>query len=135
MMGSPITLAGTNERDEATLHPPIAGDLPQPPLRSIHTSTFAQILAEHNVSLAVTTYQAGKLVLLRAEQGPSGPVLNTHFRNFNRPMGFAADRGRFAIGTKSAIWEFRNIPAVAAKIASSQATMKTDAAFLPRSCH
>jgi hypothetical protein len=35
------------------------------PLRSVHTSNFSAILEELGVSLFVTTYQAGKLVMLR----------------------------------------------------------------------
>ncbi len=49
--------------------------------------------------MAVTTYQAGKLVLLRSERGGEGPLVNTHFRGFQKPMGFAWERGRFALGT------------------------------------
>ncbi len=59
----------------------------------------------------VSTYQAGKLVLLRNENG----VLNTHFRVFDKPMGMAVDAQRFAVGTAMQIWEFHNIPAVKAK--------------------
>ena len=58
----------------------------EPPLRSVHTTNFPQILGELGASLLVTTYQAGKLVMLRADAG----VLNTHFRSFNKPMGMAA---------------------------------------------
>jgi hypothetical protein len=35
------------------------------------------------ISLLVTTYQAGKLVIVRAD----GDHLNTHFRAFPSPMG------------------------------------------------
>ena len=42
----------------------------------------------------VTTYQAGKLVMLRNDAG----VLNTHFRNLNKPMGLARTGGKLAIG-------------------------------------
>src|SRR5579862_3694647 len=84
-----------------------------PPLRSVHTNTFPQILQQLGASLAVTTYQAGKLVILRAEQQANGPVLNTHFRGFNAPMGFAWEPGRFAIGTKTEVSEFHDMPAVA----------------------
>jgi hypothetical protein len=37
---------------------------PLPPLRSVHTTTFADVLQQYGISLLVTTYQAGKLVLL-----------------------------------------------------------------------
>lgn len=37
-----------------------------PALRSVHTSNFFAILQEPGISVLVTTYQAGKLVMLRA---------------------------------------------------------------------
>lgn len=91
------------------------------------------------MSLAVTTYQAGKLVLLRAErhganQHGAAAVLNTHFRAFSRPMGFAWEKGRFALGTTSEVWEFHDMPAVARKLDFAETPVKHDAAFLPRSC-
>jgi len=42
-----------------------------------------------------TTYQAGKLVIVRDE----GDHLNTHFRIFQSPMGMALSKDRLAIGT------------------------------------
>ena len=83
-----------------------------PPLRSVHTTSFPNILAEAVASVLVTTYQAGKLVILRNDGG----VLNTHFRNFPKPMGLAVDRGKLAIGTTHEIHEFHNVPAVCPKL-------------------
>jgi uncharacterized protein (TIGR03032 family) len=107
----------------------------EPPLRSVHTNTFAQILSRHGASVAVTTYQAGKLVLLRSEQKSGEPIINTHFRGFQKPMGFAWERGRFALGTAAEVWEFHDIPAVAPKLDTPESTSHHDAAFLPRTCH
>jgi hypothetical protein len=98
------------------------------PLRSVHTTSFPAILEQLASSLVVTTYQAGKLVILRSDGG----VMNTHFRAFNKPMGLAVGRGRLAVGTAVDVWEFRNVPAVAAKI---EPAGKHDACFLPRSAH
>src|SRR5215211_688897 len=98
------------------------------PLRSVHTTNFPAILDQLHSSLFVTTYQAGKLVILRSEGG----VINTHFRAFNKPMGMAIAPGRLAIGTAVDVWEFRNVPAVAAKLEPSG---KHDACYLPRSAH
>jgi uncharacterized protein (TIGR03032 family) len=106
-----------------------------PPLRSIHTTTFPQILQRLGASLAVTTYQAGKLVLLRSEPRSDGTVLNTHFRGFNKPMGFAWEPGRFALGTNTEIWEFHDLPAVARKLDTAESPAHHDAAFLPRCAH
>ena len=61
-----------------------------------------------------------------------GGVINTHFRAFNKPMGMAVGRGRLAIGTAVDVWEFRNVPAVAAKL---DPPGKHDACYLPRSAH
>jgi uncharacterized protein (TIGR03032 family) len=105
-----------------------AADAAPSPLRSVHTTSFPAILEQLASSLVVTTYQAGKLVILRADGG----VMNTHFRAFNKPMGLAVGRGRLAIGTAVDVWEFRNVPAVAAKI---EPAGKHDACFLPRSAH
>jgi uncharacterized protein (TIGR03032 family) len=98
------------------------------PLRSVHTTNFPAILEHLQSSLLVTTYQAGKLVVLRSDGG----VLNTHFRAFNKPMGMAVGRGRLAIGTAVDVWEFRNVPAVSAKL---EPPGKHDAVYLPRSAH
>jgi hypothetical protein len=57
-----------------------------PPLRSIHTSNFPGLLQELGISLSVSTYQAGKLVMVR----PDGDGLNTHFRGF--PLNCRAPR-------------------------------------------
>jgi uncharacterized protein (TIGR03032 family) len=97
-----------------------------PPLRSVHTSNFSAILQELGISLLVTTYQAGKLVMLR----PDGDRLNTHFRGFSKPMGLAVDGDRLAIGTSVEIWEYHNAPAVARCL---EPAGSHDACFLPRS--
>jgi hypothetical protein len=97
-----------------------------PPLRSVHTSNFSAILQELGISVLVTTYQAGKLVMLR----PDGERLNTHFRGFSKPMGLAVDGDRLAIGTSVEIWEYHNAPAVARRL---EPAGSHDACFLPRS--
>jgi uncharacterized protein (TIGR03032 family) len=98
------------------------------PLRSVHTTTFAEILEHLGISLLVSTYQAGKLVLLRADRG----VVNTHFRSFPKPMGLALHGNRLAVGTAREVWEFHNIPAVARGL---EPAGKHDACFLPRLGH
>ena len=64
-------------------------------LRAVHTPNFPEILRRLGCSLLVTTYQAGKLVMVRDE----GDHLNTHFRSFQAPMGLALLRDRLALGT------------------------------------
>ncbi len=112
------------------------------PLRSVHTSNLPTILEELQISLLMTTYQSGKLVMLRPENG----VLNTHFRVFDKPMGIAVQPNRFAIGTAMQIWEFHNIPAVCKRLDTAQRANEErplptidrrlhDACFMPRVAH
>lgn len=105
------------------------------PLRSVHTTSFPELLAQLGASVLVTTYQAGKFVILRNDAG----VLNTHFRNLSKPMGLARDGGRLAVGCSVDIWEFHNVPAVCAKLDASDDypanEAKHDACFLPRRAH
>ena len=104
-------------------------------LRSVHTNTFPALLEQLAASVLVTTYQAGKLVVLRNDHG----VLNTHFRNLMKPMGLAMQGGRLAIGCSIDIWEFHNVPAVCPKLHESyeykDSTFKHDACFMPRRSH
>jgi len=95
------------------------------PLRSVHTTNFPAILQQLGISLLVSTYQAGKLIVVRADSSS----LNTHFRAFDKPMGMAATRERIALGTTYRLWELRNIPAVAQKLPPAG---KHDACYLPR---
>ena len=108
--------------------------MPQPaevkhePMRSLHTSNFPKILRQLGISLAISTYQAGKVIVLRADD----KYINTHFRIFKKPMGIAADRHRIAIGCSNQIWQLNNAPAIAAKI---EPVGKYDACYLPRQSH
>jgi uncharacterized protein (TIGR03032 family) len=98
------------------------------PLRSKHTANFPSILDQLGISIAVTTYQAGKLVLLRSE----GTTINTHFRDLARPMGLAADRTRLAVGTAQEIRQYRNMTPVCRRL---EPPGKHDACYLARSAH
>jgi uncharacterized protein (TIGR03032 family) len=98
------------------------------PLRAVHTANFPSLLRQLGASLLVTTYQAGKLVIVRDE----GDHLNTHFRNFQAPMGLALNGGRLAVGTTIQVWEFVDVPAATAKL---DPPGRHDACFLPRASH
>ncbi len=126
--------AGANQHNEpervlaGTAGKPAASQDPQQMLASVHTSNFPELLSHFKSSLALTTYQAGKLILLRAD----GNAINTHFRTFNRPMGMAADNERLALGAFMEIAEFRNMPAVAPRLANPP---RHDAVYLARRGH
>jgi uncharacterized protein (TIGR03032 family) len=92
------------------------------------TDNFAPLLRQLNVSLLVTTYQANKLLVVRA--APGG--LSTLVRTFERPMGLAVDARRLALGTRNQIWFLRNAPDIAPRV---EPAGQHDACYLPRSCH
>jgi uncharacterized protein (TIGR03032 family) len=100
----------------------------QAPLTSVYTNNLPAILDHFAISLAVSTYQAGKVILVRSD----GAGINTHFRDFNKPMGIAVDGQRLTVGGQNTVWYFRNMPAVAPKL---EPKGKHDAAYLPRQVH
>lgn len=98
------------------------------PLTSVYTDSLPKILSQLGISLAVSTYQAGKVILVREQDGG----VNTHFRDFQKPMGIAVDGQRLTIGGSNTVWYLRNMPALAPKMGPEN---KHDACYLPRSIH
>ena len=97
---------------------------------SSHTSNFPELLSQLGISLLVSTYQAGKVIVVREQEG----ALNTHFQGFMSPMGMAYQHstGKLAIGTRHEVWELTNQRDVAPKLEPKNFH---DAAFLPRRRH
>ncbi|HEU0048681.1 MAG TPA: TIGR03032 family protein, partial [Nitrososphaera sp.] len=97
-------------------------------LRSVHTSNLPALFDQLQISLIVSTYQAGKAIVVRSDHG----TLNTHFRTFAKPMGIAANNTRLTIGGSNTVWEYHNMPAVAQKL---EPPGKHDACYIPRRIH
>lgn len=93
---------------------------------SVYTRGMAELLAGIRSSVVVTTYQSGRLILLRAE----GQGINTHFKSFPSPMGVAAQGDRLAIATARGVWEYHNQRGLAQAMSSP---VQHDACFVPRS--
>ncbi len=98
------------------------------PLRSVYTRGVPDIFQRMASSLLISTYQSGRLICARYEDGH----LNTHFRGFERPMGIAVLDDRLAIGTRSEVHEYRDMPEVAPRL---EPEGTHDACFLPRKRH
>lgn len=114
----------------ASANPP-----PRPPaaaieraLASVHTRSFAEVLRRAGVSLAISTYQAGKLVLARA----TATGVDTGFKEMRKPMGIALSGTRLAIGCGGEVRHFQRMPALAAKLAPLG---QVDMAWVPRAVH
>jgi uncharacterized protein (TIGR03032 family) len=79
---------------------------------SQHTASFRVLLDTLGASLLISTYQAGRLIMVR----PTADGLNSHFRSMATPMGIAYDGRRLAIGTRAEVVTFQNQPALAARL-------------------
>jgi uncharacterized protein (TIGR03032 family) len=107
---------------------PAAAPRPESPLASVSTGSFAHRLGQISSSLLISTYQTGKLICARER----GRLLNTHFRDFDKPMGLAVADGRFSLGTRTEVWDMRDVPAVAPKV---EPAGTHDACYMPRNRH
>lgn len=87
------------------------------------TPNFAELLRLLGSSLVVSTYQTGRVVLMREQDG----ALNTHFRAFEKPMGIAQKPGMLVLGTRDEVLTFRNVPGLAERVGP-----RHDAVFVPR---
>jgi uncharacterized protein (TIGR03032 family) len=106
-------------------------DLAPPPPVEFHytqTESFVTLLQQLRASLLVSTYQANKLLAVRA----GGNGLSTLVRTFDRPMGLAVDARRLVLGTRDSVWFLRNAPDIAPRV---EPAGQHDACYLPRSCH
>ena len=74
--------------------PPVSDN----PFRYVHSPALPALLRELGVTLLVSTYQAGKLVVVRA----AGDRLSILLRSFDQAMGIAVDPQRLTIGTRQA---------------------------------
>jgi uncharacterized protein (TIGR03032 family) len=85
---------------------PDGGGADAPWIEVMGSPHLAGWLAEHQVSLAFTTYQTGKLFLLGSR--PDG-TLTVFERTFSRAMGLWADGQTLWLGTQYQLWRFENV--------------------------
>jgi len=106
-------------------------ETPEPPapeapaeVQGIHSASFGPLLQQLGISLLVSTYQAGKVFVVRAD----GNGLNTLCRNFEAPMGLGVKPDELMIGTRHHVWNFyaHHIPALL------KPAGRYDACYLPR---
>ena len=89
---------------------------------------FTSWLAESGCSLALSTYQSGKVILLGSNTETGR--LSIFDRTLERPMGMAADEGRLAIATLYQIYTF-----VDARLPDQRVEGGYDAVYVPQLSH
>ena len=96
------------------------------PLRIDASRGFAAWLAEQQVSLAFTTYQAGKLFLVGLKPGGQ---LSIFERTFDRAMGLCAAGDTLWLSSAYQLWRFENV------LAPGQWERGFDRLYVPRVGH
>lgn len=87
---------------------------------------FPAWLAQQGISLACTTYQSNRLILLGLK--PNGQ-LSAVLRTFERPMGLVATPDRLYLSSKEQIWQLDNL------LEPTQQHNGYDRLYLPRLAH
>lgn len=95
------------------------------PLACAPDQSFVEWLANRNGSLVVSTYQAGKLLMI----GWDGKQLTLLMRHYDKPMGFDISGKKLALATRNQITIHANDPVLAHNY---KETGQYDALYLPR---
>jgi uncharacterized protein (TIGR03032 family) len=95
-------------------------------IRCSHSDSLPALLAQLRLSVLISTYQTGHLVVVSAWEGR----LKFAFHQFERAMGIAVKPGTIAVCTRKEVWFLRDAPDIAAKLPG-----RPDACFLARTSH
>lgn len=93
-----------------------------------HSVGLPELLTNLDVSVLITTYQAGQVVSLGVHKGK----IQGRFTRFDRAMGLTRTPRGLALGTQQAIW---HLPADREIAPHIQPEEEYDIAFLARFCH
>jgi uncharacterized protein (TIGR03032 family) len=95
-------------------------------IRCSHSDSLPALLTQLRLSVLISTYQTGHLVVVSARNDR----LTLSFHQFERAMGIAVKPGTIAVCTRKEVWFLRNAPDIAAKLPG-----QPDACFLARTSH
>jgi len=95
-------------------------------IRCAHSDSLPGLLTQLRLSVLISTYQTGHLVVVSARKDR----LTMTFNQFERAMGVAVKPGTIAVCTRREVWFLRNTPDIAAKLPGPP-----DACFLARTSH
>ncbi|HMQ06103.1 MAG TPA: TIGR03032 family protein [Saprospiraceae bacterium] len=100
------------------------------PLHCTYSPNVPALLTELECSLALTTYQAGKLIILSPLK--EGGLIQLP-RNFKKAMGLAVDGRKMAIATKDELIVLANASGISFYFPPQPG--QYDALFVPRACY
>jgi len=121
------TMSSSPAATDAAQDPP--QDTPAAPerLECVSDAGFNQWIAASGGSIACSTYQAGKLLLI----GWGGQRVSLLPRTFLKPMGLDVDGNRMVLASRHAVTLFHNDPVLAHDFDAAQPG-RFDALYLPR---
>lgn len=96
------------------------------PFESHFSPSVPQLLQQAKVSLAISTYKSGHMIIARAKEDR----LDTEFVNVPRAMGIAVAGNRLAVGANTSIKSFVSTKALGKLI---QSPVPIDSVYTPRS--
>lgn len=102
----------------------------QKTIRCSVSESFAAWMAQAGGSLAITTYQAGRLVLV----GWNGRQVSVLPRQFPKPMGLAVNGSEMAVACQHGVVFLANASALAPHYPEENCA-RYDALYLPRACY
>lgn len=97
------------------------------PFSCSFTKGFPELLHQLKCSIAISTYQAGKVIFISAKD--DGQLIQLP-RSFSRPMGIAFDGAKMAIATKKEVVVLNNVPGVHTSYPKKPSVY--DALYVPR---
>lgn len=103
---------------------------PLAPFSSSYTNGFPELLKKLNCSLAISTYQAGKVVFISPKDHRSLVQLP---RTFPKAMGIGLDGNKMVIATEDEVMILANSPQLAAFYPNKPNTY--DALYMPRTTY
>jgi uncharacterized protein (TIGR03032 family) len=102
-----------------------------PPTREVrheYTHSLPPLLAQLDVSLLISTYQAGKVAVVGVAEGE----LALSYHNFERAMGLAVKPDGIAVAARAQVWFLQSAPDLAPRV---EPAGRHDACYLTRSSH
>ncbi|UII31748.1 TIGR03032 family protein [Fulvivirga ulvae] len=100
---------------------------PLPPFTCSYSPNIPELLNQLNCTIAISTYQAGKVILISAVNTTNLIQLP---RNFQKPMGMAFDGKKMAVATRDEVIILANSPEMAPNYPKQPNTY--DSLYLPR---
>ncbi|ELR68489.1 hypothetical protein C900_00323 [Fulvivirga imtechensis AK7] len=101
-----------------------------PPFSCSHSPNLPELLNQLGCTIVISTYQAGKVIMISAINDNSLIQLP---RNFQKPMGLAFKGNKMAVATTNEVLILGNAPQMAPNYPKQTNTY--DALFLPRSVY